>query len=79
MTGAGGGTGLTTVEIGARMGASVIAAARGADKLEIARAGATDCIDTGTEDLRTRLLELGRIDVAYDTVGGDLFKAAFAP
>jgi NADPH2:quinone reductase len=78
VTGAGGGTGLTAVEIGARMGARVIAAARGADKLEIARAaGATDCIDTGTEDLRTRLLELGRIDVAYDTVGGDLFKAAF--
>ena len=78
VTGAGGGTGRTAVEIGARMGARVIAAARGADKLEIARAaGATDCIDTGTEDLRTRLLELGRIDVAYDTVGGDLFKAAF--
>ncbi len=78
VTGAAGGTGLTAVEIGARMGARVIAAARGPDKLEAARnAGATDLIDTGTEDLRARLLELGRADVVYDTVGSDMFRAAF--
>ncbi|MEX0286104.1 MAG: NADPH:quinone oxidoreductase family protein [Paracoccaceae bacterium] len=78
VTGAGGGTGLTAVEVGAQMGARVIAAARGSQKLNAAKAaGATEVIDTGEEDLRTRLLDLGRADVVYDTVGGDLFKSAF--
>lgn len=78
VTGAGGGTGLTAVEVGAQMGARVIAAARGPDKLAAAQAaGATDLIDTATEDLRDRLIALGRADVVYDTVGGDIFKAAF--
>jgi NADPH2:quinone reductase len=34
--GAAGGVGLTAVEIGKRMGATVIACARGAEKLEVA-------------------------------------------
>lgn len=76
--GAAGGVGLTAVEIGKLMGAKVIAVARGADKLEVARkAGADHLIDAGVEDLRAELKALGGVDVVYDPVGGDLFKAAF--
>ncbi|MGB7318762.1 MAG: NADPH:quinone oxidoreductase family protein [Planktotalea sp.] len=76
--GAAGGVGLTAVEIGKLMGAHVIAVARGADKLEVARkAGADHLIDAGVKDLRGALKALGGVDVVYDPVGGDLFKAAF--
>jgi NADPH2:quinone reductase len=75
--GAAGGVGLTAVEIGKLMGARVIAAARGADKLAVARdAGADHLIDTGTEDLREGVRALGGADVVYDPVGGDQFTAA---
>lgn len=77
VTGAAGGVGLTAVEIGKLMGARVIAHARGAAKLEIARrAGADVLIDDG-DDLRVRLKELGGVDVVYDAVGGEAFRAAF--
>jgi len=76
--GAAGGVGLTAVEIGKLMGATVVAVARGADKLEIARqAGADHLIDAETDDLRGALKALGGVDVLYDPVGGDLFKSAF--
>ncbi|MCR8726759.1 NADPH:quinone oxidoreductase family protein [Frigidibacter sp. ROC022] len=75
--GAAGGVGLTAVEIGHAMGARVIAAARGAAKLEVARAaGADHLIDSGSEDLREAVKALGGCDVVYDPVGGDLFTAA---
>lgn len=77
VTGAAGGVGLTAVEIGKLMGARVIAHARGADKLAVARAaGADHLIDDG-EDLRARVLDLGGADVVYDAVGGEAFRAAF--
>ena len=77
VTGAAGGVGLTAVEIGKLMGATVIAQARGPEKLAVARAaGADHLIDAG-EDLRARVLELGGADVVYDAIGGDTFKAAF--
>lgn len=77
VTGAAGGTGLAAVEVGKAMGARVIAHARGAQKLSVARAaGADETIDS-SEDLRTRLRELGRADVVYDTVGGAVYEAAF--
>ncbi|SPF78301.1 NADPH:quinone oxidoreductase family protein [Pseudoprimorskyibacter insulae] len=76
--GAAGGVGLTAVEIGKLMGATVIACARGADKLAVAKAaGADHLIDSDTDDLREAVLALGGADVVYDPVGGDLFKAAF--
>ena len=76
--GAAGGVGLTAVEIGKLMGATVIAVARGEDKLAVARkAGADHVIDAGVDDLRAELLALGGVDVVYDPVGGELFKAAF--
>jgi len=75
--GAAGGVGLTAVEIGKLMGARVIACARGADKLEVARkAGADHLIDASTEDIRAVCKELGGVDVVYDPVGGEQFRAA---
>lgn len=74
VTGAAGGVGLTAVEIGKLAGARVIALARGADKLAIARAaGADEAIDSDAPDVKARLKALGGVDVAYETVGGALF------
>ncbi|MEH6751178.1 MAG: NADPH:quinone oxidoreductase family protein [Paracoccaceae bacterium] len=76
--GAAGGVGLTAVEVGKLMGATVIACARGADKLEAARhAGADHLIDAATDDIRTIVKSLGGADVVYDPVGGDQWQAAF--
>ena len=78
VTGAAGGTGLAAVELGALMGAEVIAVARGAAKLETARAaGARHVLDAELPDLRERLKALGGIDVGVDTVGGPLWEALF--
>lgn len=75
--GAAGGVGLTAVEIGARLGARVIACARGADRLAIARAaGASETLDSETPDLKAALKALGPLDVVYDPVGGPAFDAA---
>lgn len=77
--GAAGGVGLTAVEIGKRMGARVIASARGADKLAIARAaGADEVIDSDTPDLKAAFKALGGVDVVYDAVGGAGFDAALS-
>lgn len=79
VTGAAGGVGLTAVEIGKRMGARVIASARGADKLAIARAaGADETIDSDTPDLKAALKAMGGLDVVYDAVGGPAFDAALS-
>lgn len=75
--GAAGGVGLTAVEIGKALGATVIAVARGQDKLTVAKAaGADHLIDSTHEDIKARVKELGGADVVYDPVGGDAFKAA---
>lgn len=75
--GAAGGVGLTAVEIGKRIGATVIASAGGADKLAICKAhGADHLIDYREENLRERVKELtGGLGahVTYDPVGGDIF------
>ena len=78
--GAAGGVGITAVEIGKAMGATVIATAGGRDKLAIAlEHGADHGIDYRSEDIRTRVKDLtgGRgADVVYDPVGGDVFDAS---
>ncbi len=75
--GAAGGVGLTAVEIGKAMGAKVIAVARGADKLAVAKAaGADHLIDSTTDDIKSAVKALGGADVVYDPVGGDAFKSA---
>jgi NADPH:quinone reductase len=75
--GAAGGVGLTAVELGAVMGAEVIAVARGAEKLAVAQAaGAQHLIDSDSGGIRTEVKALGGADVVYDAVGGAAFDAA---
>ena len=75
--GAGGGVGLTAVEIGHLMDAEVYAAASSAGKLELAESrGAAHLINYSEGSLRDQVRELtgGQgVDVIYDPVGGDLF------
>ena len=79
--GATGGVGLTAVEIGKHLGATVIAVAGGADKLKVATEyGADHVIDHQREDVRARIKDVtgGRgADVVWDPVGGSAFEDAF--
>jgi NADPH:quinone reductase len=81
VTGAAGGVGLTAVEIGKRMGARVIASARGADRLAVARAAGADVLLDSNDPtlqgpgLKDRLRAEGGVDVFYDLVGGPAFDA----
>ncbi|RVT94775.1 NADPH:quinone oxidoreductase family protein [Sphingomonas crocodyli] len=79
--GAAGGVGLAAVEVAKAMGATVIAAASNAAKLDLARAhGADDVIDYAAEDLKQAIRDRtgGRgVDVIFDPVGGSLSEAAF--
>lgn len=78
--GAAGGVGLTAVEVGKAMGARVVATARGAERLAIARAhGADEVLDSERSDLVDALRGLvGRagFDVVFDPVGGAVFDAS---
>ena len=76
--GAAGGVGLTAVEVGKALGATVIATAGGPDKCAVAKAhGADHVIDYKAEDIRARVKELaGGVDVVYDPVGGATFEAS---
>jgi NADPH:quinone reductase len=78
--GASGGVGLAAVEIGAVMGAKVIACASSDEKLEfVKRYGAAETINYATQDFRARLKEItgGKgVDVVYDPVGGPLTELA---
>lgn len=78
--GAAGGVGLTAVEIGKKLGATVIATAGGKDKLATAKAyGADHLIDYREEDIRARVKAIteGRgADAVYDPVGGSAFDAS---
>ncbi|SLN75977.1 zinc-binding dehydrogenase [Roseisalinus antarcticus] len=77
--GAGGGVGLAAVEVGAALGARVIAVARGADKAAAAQAaGAAETLDSAAPDLKGALKAFGGVDVVFDAVGGDLFRAALS-
>jgi NADPH2:quinone reductase len=84
--GAAGGVGLAAVQVGAIMGADVIAVASTAEKRAFAqRHGATHSLDTGADDggpkaWRERLKALcggAGPDVVFDPVCGPLFEAAF--
>jgi NADPH2:quinone reductase len=78
--GAAGGVGTSAVELGALLGARVIAAASSEDKLAFCRAhGATDGIDYSKQDLKERVKELTKgngVNVVYDPVGGSLAEPA---
>ena len=78
--GAAGGVGLSAVELGASMGAKVIAAASSEEKLATCRQyGAAQTVNYAEEDLKAWLKEHtgGKgVDVVYDPVGGDLSEPA---
>lgn len=78
--GAAGGVGTSAVELGALLGARVIAAASSAEKLAFCREhGATETIDYSREDLKDRIKAITKgngVDVVYDPVGGALTEAA---
>ncbi len=75
--GAAGGVGLTAVQIGKLLGATVIATASTAEKLAIARANGADyVINYREEKFSERVKEITHgkgADVIYDPVGGDVF------
>jgi NADPH2:quinone reductase len=79
VTGAGGGVGIAAVQLGKALGATVIAAAGSAEKLQAAReAGADHAIDYTTENLADRVKAITNqagANVIYDAVGGDAFDA----
>ncbi|KQP76335.1 NADPH:quinone oxidoreductase [Methylobacterium sp. Leaf111] len=78
--GASGGVGLAAVELGAIMGARVIACASSPEKLATAQAhGATMAVDYAAENLREALRTLtagAGVDVIYDPIGGDYAEPA---
>jgi NADPH:quinone reductase len=78
--GAAGGVGLAAVNIGAAMGARVIAAASTEAKLDVAcAAGAVERINYSTEALKERIKALTRgvgVDVVYDAIGGEYSEPA---
>jgi NADPH2:quinone reductase len=79
--GAAGGVGLAAIEIGKALGATVIAAASSAEKLDLCRrVGAEHLVDYERESLRARCDEITRkagVDVVYDPVGGAYTEQAF--
>jgi NADPH2:quinone reductase len=71
--GAAGGVGLAAVDVARELGARVVAAASGPEKLALcAQRGAVHVIDYSTEDLKTRIRELtgGGAHAVIDPVGG---------
>lgn len=79
--GAGGGTGLAAVALGAQMGARVIAVASSEEKRRAARqAGAEVTLDANRETWPSEILALTDqrgVDVVFDPVGGAPFHAAW--
>src|SRR5205823_14646937 len=75
-----GGVGLTAVASGKELGARILAAAGGPERLAVAREhGADELIDYARESIRDRVRELAGglgADVVYDPVGGDAFDQA---
>lgn len=78
VTGAAGGVGIAAVEVGKALGATVIASASTTEKLDLAaRHGADHLVNSRSDDVVARIRELtGGVDVAFDPVGGDAFRAA---
>ncbi len=80
--GASGGVGMAAVQVAKALGASVIASAGSDEKLDIVAAqGADHVINYNSQDIRQRLKELtadSGLDVAFDTVGGDAFRASLS-
>jgi len=80
--GAGSGVGSAAVQVAKLFGARVIATARGAAKLERARAlGADEVLDHEAEDVAARVRALTArkgVEVVFEHVGGRIFEAGVA-
>ncbi|MFI0371174.1 zinc-binding dehydrogenase [Actinomadura sp. 1N219] len=77
LVGATGGMGVLLVQLAHAQGARVVAAARGARKLELARAlGADVVLDYSKPGWTDEIL--GKVDVVFDGVGDEIGLAAFA-
>ena len=78
--GAAGNVGHVAIELGKRLGATVIATGGGPESLEVAtERGADHRIDYNQEDIRDRVMEITNdrgADVVFDPVGGDAFDAS---
>lgn len=77
--GAAGGVGLATVDLARHLGAHVIAAASGDDKLELCKQrGADATVDYRADDLRRRIKEItgDGAHVVVDPVGGSISESA---
>src|SRR5262249_28419593 len=78
--GAAGGVGVAACELGAALGARVIAAASTDDKLAFCREhGATEVINYAREDLKDRIKALtsgNGVNVVYDPIGGSYAEAS---
>ena len=78
--GAAGGVGVAACELGAALGAKVIAAASTDDKVAFCREhGATEGINYAREDLKDRIKALtsgNGVNVVYDPIGGSYAEAA---
>ena len=75
INGASGGVGLTALEIGKMMGATVIGLASTEEKRAlVAERGADHVFDVADPDLRDKVKALGGAEVGYDVVGGDAFN-----
>uniref|UniRef100_A0A7N0UEQ6 Enoyl reductase (ER) domain-containing protein n=1 Tax=Kalanchoe fedtschenkoi TaxID=63787 RepID=A0A7N0UEQ6_KALFE len=79
--GAAGGVGLAAVQVGKVCSATVIAVARGSDKVQFLRAlGVDHVVDLSTENVQQSVRDflktkkLKGVDVVYDPVGGKLMK-----
>lgn len=82
VTGAAGGTGLAAVQIGKAIGAKVVAVCSSDEKLEITKKQGADVLINASEgDLKSTIKstvgEQG-VDVVYECVGGDTFKACLS-
>jgi NADPH2:quinone reductase len=79
VTGATGATGSAAVQIGKQLGAKVIATTSGAEKVQrVKELGADYVIDYKQESITERLKEITEakgVNVAFETVGGDIFEA----
>jgi NADPH:quinone reductase len=80
VTGASGATGTAAVQIGKRLGATVIATASGEQKMNRVKAmGADYVLDYRDDNMVERIKEITQgcgVNVAFETVGGDLFEVA---
>ena len=75
INGASGGVGLTALEIGKMMGATVIGLASTEEKRAlVAERGADHVFDVADPELRDKVKGLGGAAVGYDVVGGDAFN-----